>query len=183
MLLCGSFENQVIRLIHMLRFDEKLLSRAKDSGKEVSLGSDDEYQEDSDSESAAFSGVGDENEDNHVHDGSVKAENIHVGARKDWRRVRKIYSRSKQYVFVAATLPQSGKRTAGGVLKRMFPDAVWVSGTYLHRHNPRYALCFSIASAAFTLEIHRFKLFGYLAQHENRESLTTYVANHCYNLL
>ncbi|GJM98904.1 hypothetical protein PR202_ga15956 [Eleusine coracana subsp. coracana] len=137
MLLCGSFENQVIRLIHMLRFDEKLLSRAKDSGKEVPLTSDDEYHEDSDSEIAEYSGGDDENEENHVDDGPVKMENGHARARKDWRRVRKIYSRSKQYVFVAATLPQSGKRTAGGVLKRMFPEAVWVSGTYLHCHNPR----------------------------------------------
>jgi hypothetical protein len=56
-----------------------------------------------------------------------------------------MYSRSKQYVFVAATLPQSGKKTAGGVLKHLFPDAIWVSGTYLHRHNPRYALYFNIS--------------------------------------
>jgi hypothetical protein len=124
----------------MLRFDEKLLSRAQDSGKEVSLGSDDGYLEDSRFETAEFSGSDEEIEDNIVQDRPVKVENSHVGARKDWRRVRKIYRRSKQYVFVAATLPQSGKRTAGGVLKRMFPDAVWVSGTYLHCHNPRYAL-------------------------------------------
>lgn len=143
MLLCGSFENQVIRLIHMLRFDEKLLSRAQDSGKEVSPVSDDEYHEDSDSESAELSGFDEENEDDLVQDRPEKAENSPVGARKDWRRVRKIYKRSKQYVFVAATLPQSGKKTAGGVLKRMFPDAVWVSGTYLHRHNPRYPLYFN----------------------------------------
>jgi hypothetical protein len=75
MLLCGSFENQVIRLIHMLRFDEKLLSRAKDSGKEVSLMSDDEYHDDFDSESAGLSGVNDANEDDHVGDESVKMEN------------------------------------------------------------------------------------------------------------
>ena len=31
LLLCGSFQNQVIRLINMLRFDEKLLSRSKAS--------------------------------------------------------------------------------------------------------------------------------------------------------
>lgn len=138
MLLCGSFENQVIRLIHMLRFDEKLLSRAEDSGKEVLPEGSDEYHEDSGSESAEFSDVDEENDDGHVQDGSVKpVENAHVGGRKDWRRVRKVYKRSKQYVFVAATLPQSGKKTAGGVLKRMFPSAVWVSGAYLHRHNPR----------------------------------------------
>lgn len=145
MLLCGSFENQVIRLIHMLRFDEKLLSRAQDSGKELP-GSDDEYREESDSEGAEFSGFDEENENDLVQNEPIKAENSPVGARRDWRRVRKIYKRSKQYVFVAATLPQSGKKTAGGVLKRMFPDAVWVSGTYLHRHNPRYPLCFHYCS-------------------------------------
>ena len=59
------------------------------------------------------------------------------GVRRGWRRVREYYTRSKQYIFVAATLPVNGKRTAGGVLKRMFPDASWVSGVYLHRHNPR----------------------------------------------
>uniref|UniRef100_A0A0D9XDC0 RNA helicase n=1 Tax=Leersia perrieri TaxID=77586 RepID=A0A0D9XDC0_9ORYZ len=140
MLLCGSFENQVIRLIHMLRFDEKLLSRMEDSGKEISLGDNNEYHEDSDSEteSVELSADDEENEDGLVQDRPVKVENAHVGARKkDWRRVRKVYRRSKQYVFVAATLPQSGKKTAGGVLKRMFPNAVWVSGAYLHRHNPR----------------------------------------------
>jgi hypothetical protein len=134
----------LLRLIHMLKFDEKLLSRAKDSGKEVSLMSDDEYHEDSDSESAGLIGVDDANEDDHVGDEPVKMENGDTRACEDWRRVRKMYSRSKQYVFVAATLPQSGKKTAGGVLKHMFPDAVWVSGTYLHRHNPRYALYFNI---------------------------------------
>ncbi|KAG6502049.1 hypothetical protein ZIOFF_041936 [Zingiber officinale] len=59
------------------------------------------------------------------------------GRIKDWRRVRKHYTRSKQYIFVAATLPGSGKKTAGGVLKHMFPDATWVSGSFLHRHSPR----------------------------------------------
>ncbi|KAG8366204.1 hypothetical protein BUALT_Bualt17G0052200 [Buddleja alternifolia] len=60
-----------------------------------------------------------------------------VGKKRDWRRVRKIYRRSKQYVFVAATLPVNGKQTAGGLLKRMFPDVSWVSGNYLHCQNPR----------------------------------------------
>ena len=146
MLLCGSFEDQVIRLIHMLRFDEKQLSRAEDSGKEVLPEGSDEYHEDSGSESAEYSDVDEENDDGPNEDGSLKpVENARVGRRRDWRRVREVYKRSKQYVFVAATLPQSGKKTAGGVLKRMFPSAVWVSGAYLHRHNPRYACYFTIS--------------------------------------
>ncbi|CAH1434082.1 unnamed protein product [Lactuca virosa] len=103
MLLCGSFQNQVIRLINMFRFDEKLLSRAKNSSPEKPL--------DIESESNMLF--------------------------EDWKRYREIYERSKQYIFVAATLPENGKRTAGGELKRLFPEATWVSGHYLHRHNPR----------------------------------------------
>lgn len=132
MLLCGSFQNQVVRLINMLRFDEKLLSRSKNSEAQVSSTSDLEefrdlkadYGEDEDTE------VGEDKENLEADTKGLK--------RRDWRRVRKIYERSKQYVFVAATLPENGKRTAGGVLKRMFPDASWVNGNYLHHHSPRF---------------------------------------------
>ncbi|KAL8241608.1 hypothetical protein R6Q59_011910 [Mikania micrantha] len=102
MLLCGSFQNQVIRLINMFRFDEKLLSRAKNSTQSHTL-----------------------------------QQTVDEPNKRDWKRTREIYERTKQYIFVAATLPDNGKRTAGGELKRLFPDATWVSGHYLHRHNPR----------------------------------------------
>ncbi|XP_060214384.1 DEAD-box ATP-dependent RNA helicase 22 [Lycium barbarum] len=137
MLLCGSFQNQVVRLIDMLRFDEKQLSRSKNLEAAMSSTSDlDEfrdlkadYGEDEDE---------DEDEDTEVGEDSAHLEADTKGLkRRDWRRVRKIYERSKQYIFVAATLPENGKRTAGGVLKRMFPDATWVSGNYLHQHSPR----------------------------------------------
>ena len=85
---------------------------------------------------------GEENyEDVHVDD---LAEEVEAGSskRKDWRRVRKTYERSKQYVFVAATLPVNGKKTAGQVLKQMFPNANWFSGNYLHCHNPRCPIYF-----------------------------------------
>lgn len=58
----------------------------------------------------------------------TKATNSGVKKRRDWMRARKAYERSKQYIFVAATVPQNGKRTVGGVLQRMFPDARCVSG-------------------------------------------------------
>ena len=67
-------------------------------------------------------------------------ENSHVEALKDWRRVRKIYRRNKHL-----------KEVAGSRLKCMFPDAVWVSAIYLHRHNLRYALflhCISLPMPA-----------------------------------
>lgn len=173
MLLCGSFQNQIIRLIHMLRFDEKLLSRMTNATKEqVTDGtnvldkeqdheldeeldhkldeeSDHELDEESDHEldeesdpgvSEADGSYEDQTENDKLLESKAKADSSNVRrAKNGWRRVREIYKRSKQYVFVAATLPKSGKKTAGGVLKRMFPDATWVNGAHLHRHNPRYA--------------------------------------------
>ena len=143
MLLCGSFQNQIIRLIHMLRFDEKLLSRMAGATEEPKT--DETHEPDVESDtgvSEADVNYEDETENEELLEASTVEEENSNGtrARKDWRRVREIYKRSKQYVFVAATLPQSGKKTAGGVLKRMFPDATWVSGARLHRHNPRYVL-------------------------------------------
>lgn len=162
MLLCGGFQNQVIRLINMLRFDEKQLSRANKSAVEVPRGigsdslarfssEDEEDQQESvleeDEEDQLESVLEEDEEDQQesvleededfVTD-DIKEEN-EAGSfgRKDWRRVRKNYERSKQYIFVAATLPVNGKKTAGAMLKRMFPDANWISGTYLHCHNPR----------------------------------------------
>ncbi|KAL1550911.1 DEAD-box ATP-dependent RNA helicase 22-like [Salvia divinorum] len=137
LLLCGSFQNQVIRLINMLRFDEKQLSRFKDADAGVqdplsvpvdASDTEEDFPEDFDLEEAAD---GDEK--------SIDEPTTEPRKRtwKDWMRVRKIYARSKQYIFVAATLPLNGKRTAGGTLKRMFPDANWVNGSYLHHHNPR----------------------------------------------
>ncbi|KAM1065634.1 hypothetical protein FF2_020949 [Malus domestica] len=136
MLLSGGYQNKVIRLIHMLRFDEKLLSRISEENlsepnsshfeDEDDLQTEDIFEEEGDYE-------GDSEEDGSVH------EEVEAGRVKssDWRRVRKVYKRRKQYIFVAATLPANGKRTAGAVLKKMFPEADWVSGNYLHCHNPR----------------------------------------------
>ena len=141
MLLSGGFENKVIRLIHMLRYDEKQLSWSKESVPESPMNleheTSSEYYPENDEDS----------KDNVISDGEESFEGIvddlpedidaGTAKRNDWRRVRKNYERSKQYVFIAATLPLNGKRTAGAVLKKMFPDANWVSGNYLHRHNPR----------------------------------------------
>ncbi|KAM7250459.1 hypothetical protein ACFE04_022342 [Oxalis oulophora] len=149
MLLCGSFQNQVIRLINMFRFEEKVLSRMSNSKVEnpsteldsCSLTNDyleeeglqNEYDsdedEDEDGTSEGDPEVEDLKENHKTNDRSTR--------RTDWRRAREIYKRSKQYIFVAATLPINGKQTAGGLLKKIFPEASWVSGSYLHCHNPR----------------------------------------------
>ncbi|RRT69575.1 hypothetical protein B296_00015956 [Ensete ventricosum] len=157
MLLCGSFQNQVIRLINMLRFEEKLASKMQDSAEEsvidedkcnMELKSDDDNnkqllnndEEDGDNCNDQLLNNDEEDGDNCNDDEGLENESEESNTSvKGWRRVRKIYTRSKQYIFVAATLPSSGKRTAGGVLKRMFPDAICVSGSFLHRHNPRSA--------------------------------------------
>jgi len=140
LLLCGSFQNKVIRLINLLRFDEKLLSRSKKSvaefpmKQEFSLSSEDAFEGEEELQTEAIS-EDDDNDKEDIVDINNEAENVKL---RDWRRVRKNYERSKQYVFVAATLPVNGKKTAGGVLKYMFPDAEWVCGNYLHCHNPRF---------------------------------------------
>ncbi|KAJ0493425.1 putative RNA helicase [Helianthus annuus] len=137
MLLCGSFQNQVIRLINMFRFDEKVLSRAKNASPEKSLDTESESSIPVDIENHQEMEDEDEIVDEADFGDSVEETEAIVMKKRDWRRTREIYERSKQYIFVAATLPENGKRTAGGELKRLFPDATWVSGLYLHRHNPR----------------------------------------------
>ncbi|XP_010695871.2 DEAD-box ATP-dependent RNA helicase 22 [Beta vulgaris subsp. vulgaris] len=144
LLLCGSFQNQVIRLINMLRFDEKLLSRSQtspsietnqsNSDTQLSFDCEDEDEVDRDSD---ISEEEEEIVDNGTPSVNLVEEVTGSSKRKDWRRIRKYYDRSKQYIFVAATLPVNGKQTAGGVLKKIFPSACWVSGNYLHCHNPR----------------------------------------------
>ncbi|XP_058766827.1 DEAD-box ATP-dependent RNA helicase 22-like [Vicia villosa] len=142
MLLCGSFQNKVIRLIQLLRYDEKLLSRSQTPESELalkveesSLLSDDALEAEDEFPPEAISDEEDDDKEDLVIIND-EAESVKK-TRREWRRVRKHYERSKQYVFVAATLPVNGKKTAGALLKHMFPDAVWVSGNYLHRHNPR----------------------------------------------
>ncbi|KAG4208591.1 hypothetical protein ERO13_A03G142600v2 [Gossypium hirsutum] len=124
MLLSGGFENHVIRLIHMLRFDEKLLSRVNKAGSENPV-------ETSSDSVSHFDFEGEEDMQNESISEAEKMSEERTGGE------RKNYERSKQYIFVAATLPVNGKKTAGAVLKKMFPDANWVSGSYLHQHNPR----------------------------------------------
>ncbi|KAI8528392.1 hypothetical protein RHMOL_Rhmol12G0145400 [Rhododendron molle] len=143
MLLCGSFQNQVIRLINLFRYDEKLLSRAtksvvekpEDSCSDSLIAS--EFQDDMDPQTDLNLPEEEGAEGDTVLEELTEGVDVEGTKGKDWRRVRKIYERSKQYIFVAATLPVNGKKTAGGVLKRMFPEASWVSGHYLHHHNPR----------------------------------------------
>nr|AKF43372.1 DEA(D/H)-box RNA helicase family protein [Pelargonium myrrhifolium] len=143
MLLCGGFQNQVFRLIDMLRFDEKKLSQTKESSSERAMGLNDDpllHTDSLDEEDLPTESISEGEEDS--RDEAVigdMPEKIEAGSvqRKDRWRARKIYERSKQYVFVAATLPVNGKKTAGSVLKLKFPEANWVTGNYLHYHNPR----------------------------------------------
>lgn len=154
MLLCGSFQNKVIRLINLLQFDEKLLSRSKGTTAkfpmkpESPLSSHDAFEGEVELQTEANSEEeyddGSDNED--IADINSKDESV---KRSDWRRVRKYYERSKQYIFVAATLPVNGKKTAGGVLKHMFPAAEWVSGNYLHCHNPRCFILYLVNDVSF----------------------------------
>ncbi|MQL92017.1 hypothetical protein Taro_024633 [Colocasia esculenta] len=141
MLLCGSFQNQVIRLIHMFRFQEKVLSRMEtpEQGNLESVNEEplqaSECEDNQERQSTC--NIEEDEDENSAEDFLSLGNGNRAKGPRDWRRARENYVRSKQYIFVAATLPGSGKKTAGGVLKRMFPTATWVSGNYLHRHNPR----------------------------------------------
>ena len=142
MLLCGSFQNQIIRLINMLRFDEKQMSRLVTSkfGKPLEILAQFDSDNEDDADFEEDGSISDEEEEEYLED-TTQIPTVENGAgadiRKGWRRVRKIYTRSKQYIFIAATLPVNGKKTAGGLLKHMFQDAVWVTGNFLHRDSPR----------------------------------------------
>ncbi|GAB2280412.1 hypothetical protein Dimus_015045 [Dionaea muscipula] len=165
LLLSGSFLNQVIRLIHMLRFDEKRLSHTLTSTDEEtnksnpnSLSYINRVDEDGlleeeknvcdvvnvegmveGAEPGRF--ISDKEEEKNVCD-VVNVEGMIEGSDKDkdWKRAKDSYKRSKQYIFVAATLPPNRKKAACGILKCLFPDANWVSGNYLYHHNPRLQL-------------------------------------------
>ena len=160
MLLVGSFQNKVIRLINLLRFEEKLLSRSKESPErlmelEADPSSQLTLQDESDIETETISegegeGEGEESYDDDVDSNNIQEKTEYSSRRvKDWRRAQKRYERSKQYIFVAATLPVNGKKTAGAVLRKMFPDASWVSGKYLHCHSPRYCPSWSYSLVKF----------------------------------
>lgn len=132
----------------MLRFEEKQSSEMEDSAKDDSMDMTKESHVELSYEDDKVQQLASDHEEEEADVGNdvefFKSEHTRqaTSSIKDWRRVRKVYRRSKQYIFVAATLPGSGKKTAGGVLKRMFPDATWVSGNYLHCHNPRCATYF-----------------------------------------
>lgn len=140
----------------MLRFDEKQLSKLRSENTGAQDTADSSMKSSDTEEDAEAEIVGEEAEemDDKSMDSEIESEDRN---RTDWRRVRKIYNRSKQYIFVAATLPLNGKATAGGILKRMFPDANWVSGNYLHRQNPRFFIIHSSFSWHFDqILVHSF---------------------------
>ncbi|RZR96116.1 hypothetical protein BHM03_00025076 [Ensete ventricosum] len=109
----------------MLRFEEKLASKMQDSAEEsvidedkcnMELKSDDDNnkqllnndEEDGDNCNDQLLNNYEEDGDNCNDDEGLENESEESNTSvKGWRRVRKIYTRSKQYIFVAATLPSS----------------------------------------------------------------------------
>ena len=145
MLLSGGFENQVMRLIHMFRLKEKQAAKsaASDSTSDsvdfrpwTEFECSETITEDTSDAENNDDGLDEEYESSELDEGeeSMKPKDQR---RKDWQRSRKLYTRSKQYIFAAATLPDSGRKTPGAVLKKLIPEAKWVNGNFLHRRNPR----------------------------------------------
>eukprot|EP00250_Pteridium_aquilinum_P019845 c24600_g1_i1 orf=474-2315(-) len=149
MLLSGGFENQVMRLLHMFRLEEKQLSKSQ-SGTSIPEKVDfrpwtdfepveptaEDVPDTEDKEENPDTDVQDEEDDSGDDEADEKS-STKKSRHKDWLRSRKVYVRSKQYVFAAATLPENGRKTPGAVLKRLLPDAKWVNGLFLHRQNPK----------------------------------------------
>ncbi|KAI5054992.1 hypothetical protein GOP47_0030137, partial [Adiantum capillus-veneris] len=151
MLLSGGFENQVMRLLNMFRLEEKQLSKAQSgtntaevvdfrpwtdfapaepSPEDIAASEAEDTEKNLDIDAEGEEG---ESSDDQVDERTRTKQNRH----KDWLRSRKVYTRSKQYIFAAATLPENGRKTPGAVLKRILPDAKWVNGLFLHRRNPK----------------------------------------------
>lgn len=163
MLLGGGFVRDVGRLIDLFRLEEKRVSKIRELESshfdtKGGVGVDVEEPEfrkvwteaEGQAEEAEEDGE-DETDREGIHDdtgnsllfeqqpnatASSERSNASMLRRSDWLRSRKQYKRSKQYIFVAATLPQAGKSSPGAVLKLKFPAMTWVHGNLLHRHNP-----------------------------------------------
>lgn len=156
MLLGGGFVRDVGRLIDLFRLEEKRISKLREL--EASQAVDTKFGEpefrrvwtEAEGESEGEEVVEVERDGEGIHDDSGNSllfeqrplenaapqNNASLQRRSDWLRSRKNYKRSKQYIFVAATLPQAGKSSPGAVLKQKFPAMTWVNGNLLHRHNP-----------------------------------------------
>lgn len=161
MLLGGGFVRDVGRLIDLFRLEEKRISKLREleASQEVKVEFEEpefrrvwtEAEEEGEGEECVeVEEVGRDAEGIHDDSGhsllfeqraqesvaSGGGQNASMQRRSDWLRSKKQYKRSKQYIFVAATLPQAGKSSPGAVLKQKFPAMTWVNGNLLHRHNP-----------------------------------------------
>lgn len=151
MLLGGGFVRPVGRLIDLFRLEEKRLFRslqmanAESVKLECGLGAWTEAEKDDAPEDTEEEEVDEEDTLVDESNNSILFEqrvaplsglNASMQRRTDFLRAQREYTRSKQYIFVAATVPQAGKSSPGAVLKQKFPAASWVHGNNLHRHNP-----------------------------------------------
>lgn len=162
MLLGGGFVRDVGRLVDLFRLEEKRISKLREleasqadsKGALVVEFREPEFRRvwtEAEGEAVeAEREVEGERDPEGIHDDSGNSllfeqqpsttasmqSNASMQRRSDWLRSRKQYKRSKQYIFVAATLPQAGKSSPGAVLKQKFPAMSWIHGNLLHRHNP-----------------------------------------------
>ncbi|XP_024528467.1 DEAD-box ATP-dependent RNA helicase 22 [Selaginella moellendorffii] len=163
MLLSGGFERQVIqRLIPLLRLAEKKLAAEEKAiqkpGSEQKKEETKPWTDFEPSKEEEFESDGDSDMEKEIASewkeaaadidsetatdctpgptesgGDEKGDDTTKKKRKTYR---KKYKRSKQYIFVAATLPVVGKKTPAIMLSYQFPDATWVNGDFLHRQIP-----------------------------------------------
>ncbi|KAL3682843.1 hypothetical protein R1sor_000865 [Riccia sorocarpa] len=149
MLISGGFARDLDQLIGLFREEERRLAKLYQFGPEIAQGSFEPWtqfpaqEENVDEEDISEDERGEpciseeEAEPSSTTPQATEDQSsANAGTRIYWQS-RKRYKRSKQYIFVAATLPDNGKRTPGALLKRIFPEAVWIQGSLLHCHSPR----------------------------------------------
>ncbi|KAL2611556.1 hypothetical protein R1flu_023248 [Riccia fluitans] len=148
MLLSGGFARDLDQLIGLFREEERRLAKLHQFAPEIPERSIEPWtqfpaqeenvtEEDiSEEEMEEPSILEEEAKSSSATRQSVEEGSVNADTRSYWQS-RKIYKRSKQYIFVAATLPDNGKKTPGALLKRIFPEAQWIQGNLLHCHSPR----------------------------------------------
>ncbi|BBN15746.1 hypothetical protein MPTK1_7g00430 [Marchantia polymorpha subsp. ruderalis] len=149
MLLSGGFARDLDHLLSLFRLEERQLAKIYQFGPVISQQKLEPWTEFRGQEVDASDGDSSEDEEEDIRaidedsvltpehsESRIDQSSVNEDSRSYWQSKR-TFKRSKQYIFVAATLPDNGKKTPGALLKRIFPEAQWVNGSLLHCHSPR----------------------------------------------
>lgn len=152
LMLTGSFSRDTFRLLGLLKAEEKAQHKREKElevrekvEKEQSLpwthfsqeNADDEGNQNEEDESWLESELEEGSSESSLENSGEIRKLTNKERFREFLRLKKEYRRSKRYIFVAATLPEVGKKSAGEELKKLFPEAVWIKGRQLHHTNAK----------------------------------------------